>query len=55
MRCHELQNFGHVKSECRSYKKTLSNAMNATFTDDGSSSNNRNENSNRDERVNSIA
>lgn len=55
MRCHECQVFGHVKSEYPNLKRDLSKAINATFTDDESCSDNQIEKSSHDETGNYMA
>lgn len=50
-----MPGFGHVKYERPIYKKTLSKAMNATLTDDESTSDNQSENFNPDEEGNYMA
>lgn len=45
VRCYECHGFGHVKSECPSYKETLGRAMNATPAVEESFFDNQSENS----------
>lgn len=52
VRCHERQSFGHIKAKCPCYKKNLDKAMNVTFIDIESNSDDESDNFNLDKDVN---